>query len=63
MREVTDECSTDDFIADPDFEPFEPTDRDLWMRAMFLDDEDEDEDFAGFETEWRTDNYHPNPRR
>ncbi len=57
-----DECSADDFIADPDFEPFEPIDRDLWMRDMFLD-EGEDEDFAGFETEWRTDNYHLNPRR
>ena len=58
-----DENSTNDFIANPDFEPLEPIDRDLWMRNMFLDDEDEEDDFAGFETEWRTNNYYPNPRR
>ncbi len=31
-----------------------------WMREMFVDDEDGEEDFEGFETEWKTDNYRCN---
>lgn len=50
--------SGDDNITDPDFEVSEPIDRDLWMRHMFAEDEDNEEVFEGFDTEWKTENYH-----
>ena len=48
-----------------DFERAEPIDQDLWLRHMFEDDDvdDSDDEFEGFESDWKTKNYHRNQRR
>ena len=48
-------------------EEYEPIDRELWLRHMFVNDDEEEEDdlgggFEGFQTNWKTDNYHRNRR-
>ena len=74
------EIETEDFSDGSDFEEFlgfedvdeaeyfddeyEPIDRELWLRHMFVNDDEEEEDdlgeFEGFQTNWKTDNYHRN---
>lgn len=51
-----------DFV---DFERAEPIDRDLSLRHMFQDDDEDDSDdeFEGFGGDWKTENYHRNRRR
>ncbi|XP_030195004.1 piggyBac transposable element-derived protein 4-like [Gadus morhua] len=46
---------------------YEPIDWELWLRHMFVNDDEEEEDdlgggFEGFQTNWKTDNYHRNRR-
>ncbi|KAL2095551.1 hypothetical protein ACEWY4_007699 [Coilia grayii] len=53
-EEVSEGSDIDDVLSVD--ENFEPIDHDLWIRHMFVDDENVD-DFEGFATEWRTDNY------
>lgn len=52
----------DDITENNDFEHAEPIDRDLWLRHMFANDDDGDE-FEGFDSDWKTENYHRNPPR
>ena len=53
----------DDIIAN-EFDLADPIDRDLWVRHMFEDEDsdDDNEEFEGFESDWKTENYHHNRR-
>ena len=53
----------DDIIAN-EFDLADPIDRDLWVRHMFEDEDsdDDNEEFEGFESHWKTENYHHNRR-
>lgn len=57
-----DDSDVNDFV---DFERAEPINRDLWLRHMFEDDDldDSEDEFEGFESDWKTENYHRNRRR